>query len=40
VRLIAEVNQKVFTDADRVAALRVGNQDKHLIAVDSTGGAR
>jgi hypothetical protein len=41
VQLIAEINQKSLTDASRAAALRVGNQDRHLIAVDpSAGGAR
>ncbi|WP_214105171.1 hypothetical protein [Acrocarpospora catenulata] len=33
VRIIAEVNQKTLTPDDRVAAVRIGDQDKHLIAI-------
>jgi hypothetical protein len=33
VRLVPESNQKVLTDAERAAAISIGNQDKHLIAI-------
>ena len=35
VSLIPEENQKVLTPADRAAAVTIGNQDKHLIAIES-----
>lgn len=35
VSLIPEENQKVLTPADREAAVEIGNQDKHLIAIES-----
>jgi hypothetical protein len=35
VRLIPESNQKVLTDAERAAAVSIGNQDNHLIAIGS-----
>ncbi|OBG86398.1 hypothetical protein A5699_21630 [Mycobacterium sp. E802] len=35
VSLIPEENQKVLTPADRDAAVEIGNQDKHLIAIES-----
>ena len=34
VRLIAEVNRKSLSDVDRLAAIRIGNQDKHLLSID------
>lgn len=33
VNLVPESNQKTLTDADRRAAIRIGNQDKHLICI-------
>ena len=33
VNIVPESNQKVLTDADRRAALHIGGQDKHLLAV-------
>jgi hypothetical protein len=33
VNLVPESNQKVLTDAQRSAAVRIGNQSKHLIAI-------
>lgn len=33
VRLVPESNQKVLTDAERAAAVSIGNQDKHAIAI-------
>ncbi|MEV4051441.1 hypothetical protein AB0J55_09655 [Amycolatopsis sp. NPDC049688] len=33
VRLTAEVNQKSLSEEKRKAAIRVGNQDKHLLAI-------
>lgn len=33
VRIFAEANQKTLTAADRDAAVNIGNQDKHLIAI-------
>lgn len=33
VDLVPENNQKVLTDADRAASIRVGGQDKHLLAI-------
>ncbi len=33
VSLIPEENQKTLTDAEHAAAVRVGNQDRHLIAI-------
>jgi hypothetical protein len=33
VNLVPENNQKVLTDADQAAALYVGGQDKHLLAI-------
>jgi hypothetical protein len=33
VRLFAEANQKTLSDADRAAAVNVGNQDLHLLAI-------
>jgi hypothetical protein len=33
VRLVPETNQKVLTDAERAAAVSIGNQDRHLIAI-------
>jgi hypothetical protein len=35
VSLIPEENQKALTDADRAAAVRIGDQNKHLIAIES-----
>ena len=35
VSLIPEENQKTLTDADRDAAVEIGDQDKHLIAIDN-----
>ncbi|MDF2830217.1 MAG: hypothetical protein K0R01_3500, partial [Mycobacterium sp.] len=35
VSLIPEENQKTLTDADRSAAVRIGNKDNHLIAIES-----
>ncbi|MCZ8381023.1 hypothetical protein O6P37_19325 [Mycobacterium sp. CPCC 205372] len=35
VRLIPEENRKALTDDDRAAALRIGNEDNHLIAIES-----
>ncbi|MGE2716908.1 hypothetical protein ACQI4L_22860 [Mycolicibacterium litorale] len=35
VSLIPEENQKTLTAADRDAAVRIGNQHKHLIAIDA-----
>lgn len=35
VSLIPEENQKVLTDADRAAAVEIGDQNKHLIAIES-----
>lgn len=34
VSLIPEENQKTLTDADRAAAVTIGDQDKHLIAIE------
>ena len=34
ISLIPEENQKVLTDADRAAALTIGGQAKHLIAIE------
>lgn len=34
IQLIPEENQKSLTDADHKAAIRVGNEDRHLIAVE------
>jgi hypothetical protein len=34
VSLIPEENQKTLTDADRSAAVRIGNKDNHLIAIE------
>ena len=34
VSLIPEENQKTLTDADRTAAVRIGNKDNHLIAIE------
>ncbi|MFJ7210792.1 hypothetical protein [Amycolatopsis sp. NPDC098790] len=36
VRLIAEVNQKSLSEEKRKAAIRIGNQDKHLLAIKSS----
>ncbi|GAA2464331.1 hypothetical protein [Winogradskya humida] len=33
VRVFSEVNQKTLTAADRAAAVSIGNQDKHLLAI-------
>ncbi|MEV0713348.1 hypothetical protein [Asanoa sp. NPDC050611] len=33
VNLVPENNQKVLTDSDRAAALHIGGQDKHLLAI-------
>jgi hypothetical protein len=33
VNLVPENNQKVLTDADRAAAVHLGGQDKHLLAI-------
>jgi hypothetical protein len=33
VRVFAEANQKTLTDADRAAAVSIGNQDKHLLII-------
>lgn len=33
VRVFAEANQKTLTDAERAAAVTIGNQDKHLIVI-------
>lgn len=35
VSLIPEENQKTLTDADRAAAVDIGDQDKHLIAIEN-----
>jgi hypothetical protein len=35
VSLIPEENQKTLTAADRSAAVRIGNKDNHLIAIES-----
>jgi hypothetical protein len=35
VSLIPEENQKTLTDADRSAAVRIGNKDNHLIAIEA-----
>ncbi|QFS94641.1 hypothetical protein FIV07_28100 (plasmid) [Mycobacterium sp. THAF192] len=34
IHLIPEENQKVLTDSDRASAVTIGDQPKHLIAVD------
>ena len=34
VSLIPEENQKVLTPDDRAAAVEIGDQDKHLIAIE------
>jgi len=34
VSLIPEENQKTLTASDRDAAVRIGNQPKHLIAIE------
>jgi hypothetical protein len=34
VHLIPEENQKVLTDSDRAAAVEIGGQNKHLIAIE------
>lgn len=34
VHLVPDSNTKVITDKDRAAAVRIGNEDKHLIAFD------
>ncbi len=34
VSLIPEENQKVLTAADRAAAVVIGDQNKHLIAIE------
>lgn len=34
VHLVPESNQKALTEEDRAAAVRFGEQDKHLIAID------
>lgn len=35
VSLIPEENQKTLTDEDRAAAVEIGDQDKHLIAIEN-----
>jgi hypothetical protein len=35
VYLIAEANQKVLTDADRAAAIRIGGENKHLLSIET-----
>jgi hypothetical protein len=35
ISLIPEENQKTLTDRDRAAAVAIGDQDKHLIAIES-----
>lgn len=35
VNLIPEENQKALTDDDRAAAVRIGNENNHLIAIES-----
>jgi hypothetical protein len=35
ISLIPEENQKTLTDQDRAAAVAIGDQDKHLIAIES-----
>ncbi|HYO01298.1 MAG TPA: hypothetical protein VET27_05125 [Mycobacterium sp.] len=35
ITLIPEENQKTLTDADRAAALEIGDQHRHLIAIES-----
>jgi hypothetical protein len=35
VSLIPEENQKILTEADRAAAVRIGGDNKHLIAIES-----
>jgi hypothetical protein len=34
VYLIAEANQKILTDADRAAAIRIGGENKHLLSIE------
>jgi hypothetical protein len=36
VSIVPESNQKVLSDRDRAAAIQIGNQDKHLIAIGSS----
>jgi hypothetical protein len=36
VSIVPESNQKILTDRDRAAAIQIGNQDKHLIAIGSS----
>jgi hypothetical protein len=35
VSLIPEENQKTLTAEDRAAAVEIGDQDKHLIAIEN-----
>lgn len=35
VHIVPESNQKILTDRDREAAVSIGNQDRHLIAIGS-----
>lgn len=34
VHLAPDSNRKVLTDADHAAALRIGSEDKHLLAIE------
>jgi hypothetical protein len=34
VYLIAEANQKILSDADRAAAIRIGGENKHLLSIE------
>lgn len=34
VHLVPDSNRKALTDADRAAAIRIGTEDKHLIAIE------
>jgi hypothetical protein len=33
VNIVPESNQKALTDAERTAAVRIGGQDKHFLAI-------
>ena len=35
VNFIPESNQKILTDADRAASIHIGDQDKHLLAIET-----
>lgn len=36
VHLVPDSNRKALTDADRAAAIRIGGEDKHLIAIEES----